>query len=495
MSSDIEVLEATETPPASNPVDRPPRTTAWLRVGLPLLLVLVAGGLRFQNLGHPGRQYFDEVYYAEDASDYLDMGVEGGRAVHPMVGKWLIAAGIAAVGNDSFGWRFSAALAGTGTVLMLYLVGLRLFRRRGIAALAALLLTVDGIAFTASRISMLDAFLAAFVVTGFWLLLLDRDRLWTPLGVRAEGGSPERALGRSTPLLPRQRVAAGVVFGLAISTKWSALLGIGAAGLFVLGAEYMWRRRVAGSVAAGWWRPLVSAALTLVALPLLVYVVSYGSWFANYEHTQPGIARCGANAPECVATVGNIFGDWLGEQAANYRFHRDLEAEHRYRAEAWTWPTLSRPVAYYYESCNPDRDEDEDPCVVAEGEVEEILGIGNPGVWWVALAFGYPLIAYGMGRGDWKAWAIAAFLLGQYIPWLIAPRPLFLFYTVPLVPFVALSSAYGADMLGRREGLRWIPGTIAAIAVGGFVFWWPIFVGAPISEGAWRLRILFNSWI
>lgn len=495
MASDTDVLEATETPrPASAAAPSAPRARAWLRVGLPLLLVLTSGALRFDDLASPDRQYFDEVYYAEDSADYLDLGVESGRAVHPMVGKWLIATGIALAGNDSLGWRLMPAVAGTLTVLALYLAGLRLFRRRGIAALAALLLSLDGIAFTASRIAMLDAFLGLFVVAGFWLLLVDRDRLWsTPhRSDDAPGGS---ALAGSTPLAPWPRLAAGVVLGVALATKWSALLAIGAAGLIVLGSEYAWRRRVAGSPFAGWWRPLASAAVTLVVIPLAVYVMSYASWFANYERTQPGVQRCGEDAVECAVSLGAVFGDWLGEQVANYEFHRDLEAEHRYRAEAWTWPVLSRPVAYYYESCKPDRAADADPCVVREGDVAEILGIGNPGVWWVALVIGYPLLALGMWRRDWRAWAIAAFLLGQYVPWLIAPRPLFLFYTVPVVPFVALSSAYAAMRLGSRVGLRWVPGAVGAVAVAGFVFWWPIFVGEEISEGAWRLRILFDSWI
>jgi dolichyl-phosphate-mannose--protein O-mannosyl transferase len=496
MASDTEVVEVTETPPPASPtVDRTPRAPVWLRVGLPLLLVLVSGGLRFADLDHPDRQYFDEVYYAEDASDYLTLGVEGGRAVHPMVGKWLIAAGIVVGGDGSFGWRLASAVAGTLTVLGLYLAGLRLFRRRGIAALAALLLSVDGIAFTASRIAMLDVFLGLFVVGGFWLLLIDRDRLWSSAPAATRSHERGAILAASTPLLPRWRMAAGLVLGLAVSTKWSALLAIGAAGLFVFGSEYAWRNRVAGRVLAGWWRPLVSAFLTLILVPLVLYVATYASWFANYENTQPGIQRCGEDATECVASAGDIFGDWLGEQGANVRFHRDLEAEHRYRAEAWTWPLLSRPVAYYYESCKTDRAEDAEPCVVEEGDVEEILGIGNPAVWWVALGLGYPMIAVGMWRRDWRAWTIVVFLLGQFVPWLIAPRPLFLFYTVPVVPFVALSLAYAADRLGRRVGLRWLPGVIAGVAVAGFLFWWPIFVGAPISEGAWRLRILFNSWI
>jgi dolichyl-phosphate-mannose--protein O-mannosyl transferase len=74
-------------------------------VAIPLLLVLLAGGLRLARLDEPGRLQFDEVYYVGDAQDYLRQGVEEVRPAHPPVGKWLIAAGILVAGDDPFGWR------------------------------------------------------------------------------------------------------------------------------------------------------------------------------------------------------------------------------------------------------------------------------------------------------------------------------------------------------------------------------------------------------
>ena len=251
------------TPETATP-ERPRRSGRALAIVLPLLLLLVAGTLRFYRLGEPGRIYFDETYYANDAEEYLDRGVEEDFAVHPPVGKWLIAGGIAIFGFDSFGWRFSAAVAGTLTVFMLYLVGLRLFRHRGIAALAALLLAVDGLALTMSRIAMLDVFLALFVIVGFWLLLLDRDRQWAGVPARRPAGDPtldhpeadgEDAAaasqsGESARALPRRphlyRWLAGLAFGLAVATKWNGLLAVAAAALFVVVSELLWRRRITG---------------------------------------------------------------------------------------------------------------------------------------------------------------------------------------------------------------------------------------------------------
>ncbi len=158
------------------------------------MLVVLAGGLRLARLDEPGRIYFDELYYVGDAQQYLERGVEEVRPAHPPVGKWLIAAGIVAAGDDPFGWRIAAALAGTLTVLATYLIGIRLFRRRLPAALAALFVAVDGLAFTMSRIGMLEAFLGLFVALAAWLLLVDRDDPGDPVAAprRDELGSGGR---------------------------------------------------------------------------------------------------------------------------------------------------------------------------------------------------------------------------------------------------------------------------------------------------------------
>ena len=42
--------------------------------------------------------------------------------VHPQLGKWAIAAGILGEGNRPFGWRVSAAAAGTALCVMVALI-------------------------------------------------------------------------------------------------------------------------------------------------------------------------------------------------------------------------------------------------------------------------------------------------------------------------------------------------------------------------------------
>lgn len=521
-----------------------PDRLRWL---LPLLVIAFAACLRLAYLPHPERIYFDETYYATNAAQLLDHGVEAEPrvendpaegvdpvfVVHPPIGKWLIAAGIATFGDASLGWRFSSAVAGTLFVAVTYFIALRLFRQRGVAALTAFLLSIDGLALTMSRISMLDIFLALFVALGVWALLIDRDHRWAlvsglvrlsvarPEGPAHTDGSNADATGVAAPLaephdppggdghvgaaraggvglrrlprMPRTYVwLAGLAFGLALATKWSALLAIATAGLYLLCSDLAWRRALTGR----WWRqPWRLAGLgvgALLVVPAVVYVASYAAWFANYEHTRPGDEACGAGG--CDAGVVDMAQGWVDEQQDIFRFHRDLEVTHDYRAPAVWWPLTRRPVVYYYEACLDGR-ERRAACDVPPGTLEEIVGLGNPAVWWTALAV-YPFLLHAaIRRRDRVAATIAVFLLGQYVPWLGPSRPLFFFYALPLVPFVVLTLGWAATHLLPRRGVRWVPIAAATAALAAFVWWAPVWYGMQISESAWRMRMWFNSWI
>ncbi|HVM12851.1 MAG TPA: phospholipid carrier-dependent glycosyltransferase [Egibacteraceae bacterium] len=452
---------------------------------VPLVLLIVAGGLRFHRLDEPPRIYFDEVYYVTDARSLLELGTERGFSVHPPLGKWIIAGGIATFGDHPFGWRATVAVAGTLTVLATYLAGLRLFRRRGVAALAAVLLAVDGLAFTMSRIAMLDAFLALFVVVGFWLLVVDRDGQWAAAPHVEDGPH-----GRLPRVRHPYRWLAGLAFGLALATKWSAVLAIGAAGLLVIGSELAWRHRATGSPWTRVWAPAVTTFGALIAVPVALYVASYAGWFANFPETRLGEGRCPPGEP-CDVGPGDIARAWVGEQRAILRYHQALDEPHPYRSPAQEWPVLRRPVAYHYETCDPG----EADCTIPRGTVAHIVGLGNPALWWLSL-LAYPgLLWLGMRHRDWRAWAVLAFLGAQYVPWLLARRPLFLFYLTPVVPFMALALAFCAGRLAERRWLRWTPWAVAAAAGATFAFFYPIYAALPIDLEAWQLRMWFDRWI
>ena len=174
-------------------IDRsvPRLTAACTRLDTIALVAIVIGAalIRFVSLGRPVELIFDELFYARDACWYV-FGSESVCGVtelasrtHPPLGKWLIGSGIAAFGYDPFGWRVAVAVAGTLSVALVYLLAWRLLRGIGsggaatVGAIAASgLLATDFLHLVHSRVGMLDAFIALFVIGAVTFVVLDRDR-------------------------------------------------------------------------------------------------------------------------------------------------------------------------------------------------------------------------------------------------------------------------------------------------------------------------------
>jgi dolichyl-phosphate-mannose--protein O-mannosyl transferase len=390
-----------------------------------------AGAIRFIRLGNPGTIIpLDEAYYVPDAAAYLAHGSENSFAVHPPVGKWLIAAGMKVFGNNPFGWRASAALVGTLSILVLYLLALRLWNRPWLAGGVALLLAVDGLSFVQSRVAMLDVFLTFFVLLSVWLLIEDKVR--TPLYHTG----------------PRWwRLAAGMALGLAVATKWAAV----PAAIVIFQIAFLWddARWRSGeqsdplpstvpisrrSERPRWWR-LASLIVTLLLLPMAVYVASYIPWFMDSSHYVP--PPCARGHAQTLTTGaqsgGSLTRAWLCYQIKIFDYHKSLETFRNgeliqpYVARAWSWPWIGRPTVHFRDASS------------SRSSVAEIIGLPNPALWYPAFFLALPLcLWWAVRRRDATAALILATFAALYLPWLIVSRPLWLFYLAPAIPFLAL---------------------------------------------------------
>jgi dolichyl-phosphate-mannose-protein mannosyltransferase len=424
---------------------------AW---AAPVVCALVAGGLLAVRLGQPDGIVFDEVYYVEDARSVLDVGVEEGFAVHPPLGKWLIGAGIALLGDHPVGWRASGVVAGALMVLLTVLLVRRLTGRIELGVLAGGLLVLDGVFVVQARTAMLDIHLALFVLLGAYLLVVDHQR--PSVTAAASWWRSRWAL-----------LAAGAAFGAAVATKWSGALALVAAALLV--ATWDWRRRRTAD--PRWSRGLAAAALAAVvglAVPaVLIYLASWTPWIVRFEDTRTGQVRCeeqlDATPGTCTFGATDRLDGLVDHHLDVARFHLDLDADHPYRAPATTWPIQARPVVYHWASCAVD--DDPAACEVAPGNASEVVALGNPALWWVGLAL-LPLLVAGAVRRDGRSSVPLAFLAAQYLPWLVVARPVFSFYAVPMVPFLAAGVAVVCGELDRP--LRRLA-TVAGTAVGGAV--------------------------
>ncbi|MER7487390.1 phospholipid carrier-dependent glycosyltransferase [Streptomyces sp. NPDC126497] len=512
------------------------RITRWSGWGGPLLVTLLAGVLRFWNLGSPKAVIFDETYYAKDAWALVHRGFEvnweknandlilsGGPVpiptdaayvVHPPVGKYVIGLGELMFGFDPFGWRFMTALLGTVSVLMLCRIGRRLFRSTFLGCLAGALMAVDGLHFVMSRTSLLDGVLMFFVLAAFGCLLVDRDRarerLAAALPTDPDGRvRPDAHTAEHTRIGFRPwRLAAGLMLGLAIGTKWNGLYVMAAfcvmAVLWDVGA-----RRVAGARRprrAVLRRDLGWAFLSTVPVAVVTYFASWIGWILSPADGTGGYYRDWAAKDGADSAWSWLLPDWWRSlwhyENQVYDFHVGLSSPHPYESNPWSWIVAGRPVSYFYESPAPGTDGC--PVDAAEKCAHEVLALGTPMLWWTAcFAILYVLWRW-LLRRDWRAGAIACGIAAGYAPWfLYQERTIFYFYAVVFLPFLCLAVAMLLGALvgpprsteARRVAGATAAGVLTLLIVWNFIYFWPIYTGTPIPIEDWRARMWLDTWV
>ena len=489
----------------------------------PLVVTVIGAILRFASLGRPHDLIFDETYYPKDALAYLQYGVErtlvdkaneiilasdgNWRAlglfkttpefvVHPPVGKWTIAVGEWIFGATPFGWRFAVAVLGTLSILMCARIARRLTRSDLVGTLAGLLLALDGMHLVLSRTGLLDMVLEFWVLAAFGLLLIDRDRTRARLArlVAADGlAATATEWGPRLGVRPL-RWAAAASLGLACGVKWSGLWFLAFFAIMTVVWDVSARRAV--GVQRPWTATLVRdaplAALSFVGIAAAVYLMTWTGWFLSSD----GYARTWAQG-EWPAMVA-LRSLWHYHAEA-WHFHVNLDSGHAYASNALSWPFQTRPTAFYWHAI----ENGGEGCPVNHCAAE-VLALGNPIIWWAAIAAILHQLWRWIGRRDWRSGAVLVGILAGWLPWLLyLNRTIFTFYTVAYVPFVVMALAMS---LGTILGPADAPGhrrRNGAIAVGAFVVlvvlaaWWfyPVWTGILLPYDQWQLRMWMPTWI
>jgi len=452
------------------------RIRGWLATGV---VGVIAALLRLIGLGHPKTLMFDEIYYVKDAYALWHLGYEANWAkdsdsafssgvfsgmstqaayvVHPQLGKWLIGAGMELFGpSSSFGWRVMPAIAGIATVLLLTRLTMRLTRSPLLAGLAGLLLAVDGVALTESRIGLLDVFIGFFATLSLYFLV--RDREWSRarlarklVGTRPGARAPHAAI---RPWL----LATGVALGLTCSIKWSGIYLLAVVGVAVVVWDTLALRRVGarswfleGTVAQG-----VSDFLQTVPVAVAVYIGCWWSWFTHPGAYKRGWAleQIAMGQPVPFPSLPNIVNDFIAYHQQMYEFHVGLASPHTYQSKPYGWLLQTRPTSFFWE------DKAQVPQTCWGGDcIQAITSIGNIVIWWSAAVALVVIVIVGVKNRDWRAWVPLIGYLGLYVPWFqYRDRTIFTFYTVAFVPCVVLvlvlALGMGAGLLPPLPGSR-----------------------------------------
>lgn len=402
------------------------------------MLALLFAALGLIRLTIPSAPYFDEVHYLPAARAVLDQSQWLNRE-HPLLGKEIIAAGIALFGDGPFGWRIFSVIAGAGA-LFAFCRAMWFASCSRFATLAFGVLLASGFSlFVHARIAMLDVFMVYFFAIALWQL----------------------AAAMREPETGRRRLAiAGIALGLSMASKWNAVPLVVIPGIaFLVLRSLAGRRRLLMS-RRGMPLPgmtLLEAGFWLGILPLAIYWLTFlPAFFFTTDALQPG---------------GFI------------SLHREIMAlqssviqPHPYQSNWPDWLLNIRAIWYLYEP--------------VDGAQRGVLLIGNP----LTMLLGLPAMAWcawaGIAQKRWDALAAFIFFAASIAFWMVADKPIQFYYHYFLPScFLLAGLALALDALWTR-GNRMIAGGVLAGSVAIFGWFYPILSAAPLAGPQ-----SFNQWM
>ena len=379
--------------------------------------------------------YFDEIYHGRTGYEQLHkMPVY--ETTHPPLGKDLIMVGIALFGMTAFGWRFAGTLFGVLLVPLAWCFVRRLTRKPWAAATAGVLLALDFMRFSQSRLATIDVYGTFFILLGAYCMVWYCQRVLTD--------------GVNRALLPM--ALGGVAFGLGCAAKWTGIYAGAGLAVLYLGVLYArWQQKRPG-FRAEFRTAAVGGVLFYVLLPLCLYIGSY----LPYWWRDPAFS----------------LSDWWQCQVSMFSYHATLKATHPFESRWYTWLLGLRPVWYYRNGYLP------------YGMKASIAGMAGPVIWLVGLAALVGLLWHQVsGRGSRQGAGVLILYGTQLIPWMLVTRCTFLYHYFPSSMFCLAALAL---VLARMKHVDWakkIAAGLCVVALVLFVLYYPALSGLPIP--AW----------
>jgi hypothetical protein len=324
----------------------------------------------------------------------------------PPLTKLMMAPSLHFLGFDTWGWRMSQVVFGSLLCGLLYLIALRLRRDRFFAAVASLLVVVDGLAFAESRIGVIDIIAVFFAALLYYLFLLH----WQ---------ARTRVQWRVT--LYAMAAAAGLAFAAKLTALAPAVVVIGLLGGRLLAPWMVWLLPGLGRLSgprrhetllwheAAGRRPLVHYVAGLVLVGA-IFCCSFARYltiphedvyrFIACDPAVPGLTTATPATDSLPVPVTAVAGhkvldpvravaDIADVTSAELQYHKHECHGHPYASRWYSWPLMIKPVLFYSSS---------DPLPDGSGSgLASMNDMGNPAIWWL----GIPALLFCVWRMLW----------------------------------------------------------------------------------------------
>ncbi len=405
--------------------------------------------------------YFDEVFYPRTALDFINK-VNPFERTHPPLGKYFVMIGMLIFGVNPFGWRIIGTLFGVAMIPLMYLLGLKIFKKRFYAFCTAFLMMFDFMHFVQTRISTIDVYVTFFVILMYYYIydyFVKRSY----------------KMGYKKSLLPL--FLCGLTFGIGIATKWIAMYA--AVGIFLIfviakieDVSYYIAYKKSGlssDLFIKFWskyfiKTAIACLLFFLIIPSIIYFASYTS---------------------IIQVPGNGIKEFYNNQVHMYTFHNELNVKHSYSSPWWAWPIMAQPIWFSGSKA-----------LAAENLTSSIVCMGNPLIWWFSIPALVAGIIFAIKRKD-KYMVVPIFgALFQYIPWMVVRRMTFIYHYFSAIPFIIIIMVYLLKIFseyGGKSAKRTVYVYLILTAL-LFIMFYPILSGVVVPR--WYASFLqwFPGW-
>ena len=386
---------------------------------------------RLYHLGLPPRMIWDEIYFPVFARDYL----QGAPFfdLHPPLGKFIIAGGVAIFGDTPIGWRAMPALFGCAMVPLGASLGWCYFKGRVGALLLATFIAGETMLIVYSRTGLMDGILVFFMLGTLLAALLVRRR--------------------------EQILFPAVLLGLTIAVKWAAFP------LAVPIGYILWRRGFLKPFLVTLWVP----AVVYVSVVLVGQVVNPtgASRVFNENNAFTNVVQWHRQA------LKNVYKAVPNDQASPW----------------WSWPLMIRPILLFYQEYRADKVTTVlaigNPLIWWSSTLAVVAGVFEL---WRRFVIGRPTL-------DHPLVPIVLGYVSLMLPWVPGTRIPYIYNYLPIYPFAILALVYWLCRLWRyRSWGTWTVVAFAACTVAAALYFLPITTALPTSHEDLRQHIWLGSW-
>ncbi|MBE6887604.1 MAG: phospholipid carrier-dependent glycosyltransferase [Ruminococcaceae bacterium] len=390
--------------------------------------------------------YFDEIYHGRTAYEQIhDLQIY--ETTHPPLGKILISIGISLFGMTPFGWRIVGALCGVVMLPVMYLLAKALAGKKA-GMWACMLMALDFMHLTQTRISTVDTYVVLFVMLTFLFMVY----YWkTPFGnVKKEW---------------LNLLLSGVFMGCAVASKWNGaypMIALAAMFFVCIGFKYKnsGRQKIDRIYVI---KTLAYCCFAFVAVPFVIYLASHLAVIDAY-------------------TFSDFIRQFINWQQNMYNYHANLVAEHFFSSMWYTWPFCIKPIWFAV-------------ATLENGWISTISSFGNPLIW----ALTPFAAAYCLFRGvkDRKVNCLFASLgyLASYVPWMAVTRLCFIYHYFPCAMFgIVCMAIMFRDFAKSKPVVSKAVWVYIALCLVVFVMFLPVTSGFAAPRGYINFLEMLPQW-